>query len=326
MTFLRFLTPWTLIFWLPSLAFSQATRDEMDALTPPDRQAAYNYYRSQVRSCTQQTGTDNTCGVISGIGQGDPRFNDPNYRHIPRPTSVRVFTNCDKNAGKFYTTVYYLDSDGQWKNFKSPLSHPSNRTMRDQNGRSVEQWLTSPGIYNYTGGDQSLGRWRTEMPAVTRGEGYITEWHVVSAAKDWEGAQMPWSVWVNGDVAYHASNTVTGYPESHGCVRLQSTNAMALFNLVRHVGTSNMSFHWGGYGETNPRTGQPYCAGPTDAKGALLSDNQRVADREGTPKQIATRSTEARRNWFQRVGDWFRSIGQPKSNTPAAPSAPESSP
>ncbi len=315
----------TLLIFNPLTSLAQVTSSDMDALTPPDRRAAYEYYRTQVQSCTRGGGTDASCGVISGIGQGDSRFNDPNYRHIPRPTSVQVITECDINEGKFYTTVYYRDRDGTFKNFKSPLGHPSNKTVRTQGGGSVERWLTSPGIYNYTGGDEATGRWRTDLPPSTRGEGYITEWHVVSQNKDWAGTQMPWTVWVNGDIAYHASAdaNVTGYPESHGCLRLNSTNAMALFNLVRHTGTSNVSFQWKGYGATNPRTGQPYCAGPTDATGQVISDNQRVQTREGTPTEIAQRSTRARTNWFTRVGQWFRGLGGNRTATPQQ-SAPES--
>ncbi len=310
----------TLLFF-PLISQAQVNRNDMDALTPPDRRAAYEYYRTQVQSCTRAGGTDATCGVISGIGQGDPRFQDPNYRHIPRPTSVQVVTECDQREGKFYTTVYYRDRDGSFKNFKSPLGHPSNKTVRTQNGAQVERWLTSPGIYNYTGGDESTGRWRTNLPASSRGEGYITEWHVVSEAKDWEGAQMPWTTWVNGDIAYHSSNVVTGYPESHGCIRLESTNAMALFNLVRHVGTSNVSFQWKGYGPINPRTNMPACAGPVDANGVLLSDNARVQNREGTPAQIAARSTTAKNNWFTRVGAWFRGLGGNNRTNPSSPTS-----
>lgn len=298
---------------------------DMDSLTPADR-ARYYQYLSSKKHCTTMQGTvDKTCGTIDDIHSGDDTFKDPYYlKNIPKPTSVRVLTRCDESEGKFYTTVYYKDKNGVFKNFKNPLGIASNQVKRTANGTNVERWLTSPGIYNYVPeihqeGDHPVGRWRTSIPPVNNGEGYITQWHKVSKNKAWEGADMPWTVWVNGDIAYHGSDprnkkqkaegepnpNVTGYPESHGCFRLETGNAMALFNLMRRAGTGAVSFHWGGYGAINPSTGQPYCAGKYGPDGKLLNDNRRVLAREGTVKQIRSKSANSLGNLFRKVGNFF---------------------
>lgn len=279
------------------------TSSELDDLTTADREAVYKRYTDEAERCTEIYGRDKTCGVIKGIAQGDKTFNNQLFSHIPRPTAVHVITECDPQYGMFFTKVYYKKADGQWANFKSPMGNPGKNTV-DTTGE--ERWLTSPGLYNYEGSEATVPldpkkQFRTPTGNFY-GEGYITAWHTVSDNYDYAGVKMPWAVWVDGSVAYHASidENVTGYPESHGCLRLQSKNAYALFSLVRIAGTSNTSFHFKGYGETNPQTGKPYCDG-THRSGPILASND-----QNTPfPAIQTKSTKARNNIFSKIGNYF---------------------
>lgn len=59
----------------------------------------------------------------------------------------------------------------------------------------------------------------------------------------YNNAPMPWSIFFNGDIAIHGTTAVSrlGRPASHGCVRLRTSNARALFDLVVDVGAENVS-------------------------------------------------------------------------------------
>jgi lipoprotein-anchoring transpeptidase ErfK/SrfK len=51
----------------------------------------------------------------------------------------------------------------------------------------------------------------------------------------YESAPMPWSVQVVGDIFTHGSNSVPGYPASHGCVRMPLTGKNAARFFYRWV-------------------------------------------------------------------------------------------
>ncbi len=52
---------------------------------------------------------------------------------------------------------------------------------------------------------------------------------------------MPYAIFFNRGIAIHATSNVEelGTPASGGCVRVETTNAAALWNLIRSIGTSN---------------------------------------------------------------------------------------
>jgi len=54
---------------------------------------------------------------------------------------------------------------------------------------------------------------------------------------------MPYVVWIHQGWAAHGSNKVTGYPASHGCLRLKTTHAKKLYELTNRVGTENVRFN-----------------------------------------------------------------------------------
>lgn len=62
--------------------------------------------------------------------------------------------------------------------------------------------------------------------------------HKIWYSKKYDNAPMPYAIFFNGGYAIHgtASTGRLGYPASHGCVRLATENARALYNLVIEVG------------------------------------------------------------------------------------------
>lgn len=64
-------------------------------------------------------------------------------------------------------------------------------------------------------------------------------------SRKYDGAPMPYSIFFYGGYAIHGTNHVKalGTPASHGCVRLDTANAKALFALVQHYGGSKTQIH-----------------------------------------------------------------------------------
>ena len=62
-------------------------------------------------------------------------------------------------------------------------------------------------------------------------------WH----SRKYDMSPMPYSVFYHGGYAIHGTNAVSrlGSPASHGCVRLETVNAKAFFELVQAVGPGN---------------------------------------------------------------------------------------
>ncbi len=60
-------------------------------------------------------------------------------------------------------------------------------------------------------------------------------------SKKYHNAPMPWSVFFNGGYAVHGTTEVRqlGRPASHGCVRLQPSNAKIFYQLVQENGKEN---------------------------------------------------------------------------------------
>ncbi len=84
----------------------------------------------------------------------------------------------------------------------------------------------------------------------TARSGYITPagtWRPKRMHKMWYSRKynmspMPYSIFYDGGYAIHGTNAVSrlGRPASHGCVRLDTSNAATLFSLAREVGPGNM--------------------------------------------------------------------------------------
>lgn len=91
------------------------------------------------------------------------------------------------------------------------------------NGKRVAHWRISSGRRGY---ETPRGRFRPGWMA--------KRWH----SRKYNMAPMPYSVFFNGGIATHGTTAVNrlGRPASHGCIRLQTSNARAFYNLVRRHG------------------------------------------------------------------------------------------
>ena len=84
----------------------------------------------------------------------------------------------------------------------------------------------------------------------TARSGYITpagEWrpkrmHRMWYSRKYDMSPMPYSIFYDGGYAIHGTDAISrlGSPASHGCIRLDTANAAALFTLAREVGPGNM--------------------------------------------------------------------------------------
>ncbi len=91
------------------------------------------------------------------------------------------------------------------------------------NGKRLYQWKISSGRSGF------------ETPRGSFRPGWMAKrWH----SRKYNMAPMPYSVFFNGGIATHGTTAVSrlGRPASHGCIRLQTSNARKFFNLVRRHG------------------------------------------------------------------------------------------
>ncbi len=61
-------------------------------------------------------------------------------------------------------------------------------------------------------------------------------------SRKYDNSPMPYSIFFRGGYAIHGTNHVKrlGTPASHGCIRLQTGNAAALYSMVQQVGPKNV--------------------------------------------------------------------------------------
>ena len=81
----------------------------------------------------------------------------------------------------------------------------------------------------------STGRRRLPTPAgVFHPQSMAVRWY----SRKYDNSPMPHSIFFHGGIAIHGTYETAwiGRPVSHGCVRLQPTNAALLFSLVRQEG------------------------------------------------------------------------------------------
>ena len=93
-------------------------------------------------------------------------------------------------------------------------------------GETVYNWAVSTGRKGY----------RTPT-----GTYHPTRMHREYYSRKYDNAPMPYSIFFRGGYAIHGTNhtSALGGVASHGCVRLLTANAKALYNLVREHGTGN---------------------------------------------------------------------------------------
>jgi hypothetical protein len=88
--------------------------------------------------------------------------------------------------------------------------------------------VTPPGSYDLNVVNRQLG----ENHKIYNSQAYC----VANPNKTYVGTPMPYSVFFKAGYAFH-SGKVSGYPESHGCVRLDPQNARAFYCLLRQKTT-----------------------------------------------------------------------------------------
>ena len=100
------------------------------------------------------------------------------------------------------------------------------------------------------------GRQAYSWPVSTGRKGYSTptgtyspkRMHRMWHSRKYNMSPMPYSIFFRGGYAVHGTNYVKalGRPASHGCVRLHTSNARRLYNLVKQHGARNarISIRW----------------------------------------------------------------------------------
>ncbi|MEM7567605.1 MAG: L,D-transpeptidase [Pseudomonadota bacterium] len=100
------------------------------------------------------------------------------------------------------------------------------------------------------------GRQAYSWPVSTGRKGYRTptgtyspkRMHTMWHSRKYNMSPMPYSIFFRGGYAVHGTNYVNqlGRTASHGCVRLHTSNARRLFNLVKQHGARNsrISINW----------------------------------------------------------------------------------
>ena len=90
-------------------------------------------------------------------------------------------------------------------------------------GEVIHSWKISSGRWGYlTPTGTFKPQWRSRM------------WY----SRQYDGAPMPYAVFFNGGIATHGTYAtgMLGRPASHGCIRLATPNAKALYNLISKHG------------------------------------------------------------------------------------------
>ncbi|MEO3385628.1 L,D-transpeptidase [Mesorhizobium sp. CAU 1741] len=95
-----------------------------------------------------------------------------------------------------------------------------------QHGKVLYEWPVSTARTGY---------------ATPRGEFRPQRIHKMWHSRTYDNAPMPYAVFYDRGWAVHGTNAVSrlGTPASHGCVRLETTNAEIFYSLVRKVGAGN---------------------------------------------------------------------------------------
>ncbi len=304
------------------------------------------------RQCYSGTVIDQnseSCGAFNDWPNGDPSFNDdPLMNMIPRQTRVNVDVVCNEATGQFQTRVYFpnvcpltRDSRPTGDCGESYFQNPYTQNRDTPFSTTPDNWLTSPGLFNHNdvtnltrrnvpGDDSDFNILATTdlnsydySSNLGAGSQAGAELHIVSSAKEWEGAAMTNTLWLQGDYAIHGACEgytedlrceFSGRPASKGCIRLEPNNARALYNLVRRVGTRHIRYQFHGYGRPLARLGgRPACSLSQDEWNRHRAGQPVLAETEAqveARQQTARRESRQSYNWFQRawrgIGNFFR--------------------
>lgn len=103
----------------------------------------------------------------------------------------------------------------------------SNQTMTvTRHGQVMHVWRVSTARKGYV---TPRGAWRP------------TRLHRMWYSRKYDMSPMPYSVFYHGGYAIHGTNAVgrLGTPASHGCIRLDTSNAAKFYSMVKEVGPGN---------------------------------------------------------------------------------------
>lgn len=103
---------------------------------------------------------------------------------------------------------------------------PSQTMQVIRYGKVIHTWKVSTARQGYI---TPAGSWRPKR--------MHRMWH----SRKYDMAPMPFSVFYDGGYAIHGTTAVSrlGTPASHGCVRLETANAKAFFEMVQEIGPGN---------------------------------------------------------------------------------------
>jgi lipoprotein-anchoring transpeptidase ErfK/SrfK len=119
--------------------------------------------------------------------------------------------------------------------FSSPAFAARIAVTIDLSQQTMTVRLGGETLYNWA---VSTGRKGYRTPTGTY---HPTRMHREYYSRKYDNAPMPYSIFFRGGYAIHGTEHVSklGSVASHGCVRLLTSNARTLFNLVREHGTGN---------------------------------------------------------------------------------------
>ncbi|MCB0407372.1 MAG: L,D-transpeptidase [Bdellovibrionales bacterium] len=106
------------------------------------------------------------------------------------------------------------------------------------NNQHAYSCLASPGRNSFLGMDKEYGR----TPTVYRVNPFgLEKLHIVGETRSYKGAQMPYTVWIIGNVAIHGlfNTKPTGRRRSHGCINLSLKCAEKFYFDVQKAGLRN---------------------------------------------------------------------------------------
>lgn len=103
---------------------------------------------------------------------------------------------------------------------------------------STQSMTVSDGRHTVYTFDVSTGRPGHSTPT---GNFRPIRMHEMWYSSKYENAPMPWSIFFHGGYAIHGTTDLKhlGQVASHGCVRLDPSNAKLLYELVKQVGMKN---------------------------------------------------------------------------------------
>jgi lipoprotein-anchoring transpeptidase ErfK/SrfK len=132
-------------------------------------------------------------------------------------------------------------------------------------GKTLHSWKISSGRAGY---ETPTGTFRPNWMA--------RDWH----SRKYDMAPMPYSVFFNGGIATHGTTSVRGLgrPASHGCIRLETQNAKAFYELVRKHGKARTRIAVVG---TTPASEPRYAAPRRPSQAARGSRQQRLSGTSG---------------------------------------------